>query len=176
MHNPALALGPFPDPSLFWLSTHAFFLPWCCPRPFFSVPSVALVLATALDSRWVGGNSLSKSGQKSLGWVAAGMQVRTWGVAHMIWMLVFACQGWTFHGLPSFLFLNFFHKRNLYLLAPWLSRTLCLPRPIPYLGTCSCAAGESWPMPPFRGQGGPWTWQWGLGRYMAGKQRHLEST
>ena len=133
---------------------------------FFSVPSVAPVLATALDSRWVEGNSLSKSGQKSLG-----CEVSTWGVAHMIWMLVFACQGWTFHGLPSFLFLNFFHKRNLY-----LSRTLCLPHPIPYLGTCSCAAGESWPMTPFRGQRGPWTWQWGLGRYMTGKQRHLESS
>lgn len=84
---------------------------------------------------------------QGLGRAPQGWGLKTWGEVHRLWMLVPACQGWTFHGLPSFLSLNFFQQRSPYHLAPRLSNTLGLPS-VPYLWAFSYAEGESWPIPP----------------------------
>lgn len=82
--DPCLCPWPFPSSYSVLTSTHPFFWPWCYPRQF-SVPYPATVLATAPDSGWAKGGSLSKSGQKSLrGGVLLRGKVRMWREAHRL--------------------------------------------------------------------------------------------
>lgn len=72
----------------------------------------------------------------------------------IIWMLVPACQGWTFHSLPSFLSLNFFQHKSPYHPTPGLSTTLCIP-PTPLCGHSVVLQERAGPCTHHQGPGRP---------------------